>query len=56
MLNMVNALSDKQFITGADLYPIALDILQHSETEQDVASIMWGLGKKIVRTYDVEEV
>ena len=56
MLNMVNALSDKQFITGADLYPIALDILQHSETEQDVASIMWGLGKKIVRIYDVEEV
>lgn len=56
MLNMVNALSDKQFITGADLNPIALDILQHSETEQDVASIMWGLGKKIVRIYDVEEV
>ena len=56
MLRMVNALSDKQIITGADLYPIALDILQHSDTEQDVASIMWGLGKKIVRIYDVEEV
>ncbi len=56
MFDMVSALADKQIITGADLYPIALDILQHSETEQDVASIMWGLGKKIVRIYDVEEV
>lgn len=55
MLRKVNALSDKQIITGADLYPIAHDILQHSKTEQDVASIMWGLGKKIVRIYDVEE-
>lgn len=30
MFDMVSALADKQIITGADLYPIALDILQHS--------------------------
>lgn len=56
MFDMVHTLADKQIFTGADLYPIALDILQHSETEQDAASIMWALSKKIVRIYDVEEV
>lgn len=56
MFDMVSALADKQIITGVDLYPIALDILQHSETEQDVASIMWALGEKIRRCFDVEEV
>ena len=55
MLRMVNALSDKQIITADDLYPIASDILAHSNTDHDVASIMWALGKKIVRFYDVEE-
>lgn len=56
MFSMVRALADKQIITGTDLYPIALDILQHSETERDVASIMWALGEKIRRWFDVEEV
>lgn len=55
MLRMVNALSDKQIIAADDLYPIAADILAHSDTDHDVASIMWALGKKIVRIYDVEE-
>lgn len=56
MFGMVRALADKQIITGIDLYPIALDILQHSETERDVASIMWTLGEKIHRWFDVEGV
>lgn len=56
MFAMVRALADKQIITGADLYPIALDILQHSKTEQDVASIMWVLGQKIHRCFNIEEV
>lgn len=55
MLRMVNALSDKQIIAANDLYPIAADILSHSDTEHNIASIMWALGKRIVRIYDVEE-
>lgn len=43
-------------ITAEDLYPIADDIKVHSDTEQDVASIMWALGSKIQRHYEVEEV
>lgn len=56
MFGMVRALAVKQIITGTDLYPIALDILYHSETEHDVASIMWALAEKIYRWFDVEEV
>lgn len=56
MFDMVRALADKQIITGTDLYPIALDILRHSKTDQDVASIMWALGEKVRRCFDVEEV
>lgn len=56
MFDMVRALADKQIITGADLYLIALDILQHSKTEQDVTSIMWVLGRKIRRCFNVKEV
>lgn len=55
MFSMVRGLVTKDIITAADLYPIALDILRHSKTEQDLASIMWGLGEKIVRHYEVEE-
>lgn len=55
MLRKVNALSDIQIITVNELYPIADDILAHSDTDLDVACIMCALGKKIVRIYDVEE-
>lgn len=41
-------------ITAEALYLIAADILKHSDTEQDVASIMWALGSKIQRHYEVE--
>lgn len=43
-------------ITAEDLYPIADDIKVHSDIEQDVASIMWALGSKIHRHYEVEEI
>lgn len=55
MFGMVKALRGKDIITAQDLYPIADDILRHSNTEQDVASIMWGLGENIHRHYEVEE-
>lgn len=55
MFSKVRGLAIKDIITADDLYPIALDILHHSETELDMASIMWELGDKIVRFYEVEE-
>lgn len=55
MFKMVKALRNKLIITADDLYPIADDILRHSKTECDVASIMWGLGENIMRFYECEE-
>lgn len=55
MFNMVFALYPKSIITGEDLYPIAADILAHSHTDMDVESIMFALGEKITRCYEVIE-
>lgn len=55
MLDMVRPLDGKEIITADDLYPIAADILAHSDTNQDVASIMWCLGRRIDRCYEVVE-
>lgn len=55
MFSMVFALYPKSIITGEDLYPIAADILAHSDTEHDVESIMYALGERIVRYYEVIE-
>lgn len=55
MFYMVSALCPKGIITGDDLYPIAADILEHSDTEMDVASIMYCLAEKITRCYEVIE-
>ena len=57
MFNMVNELESNHagIITAADLYSIAADILAHSATNQDVTSIMWCLGEKIVRCYEAIE-
>lgn len=56
MFDMVHPLDGKSVITAEDLYPIAADILAHSNTDQDVASIMYCLGRRIDRCYTVEEV
>lgn len=44
-------------ITAEDLYPIAADILDHSEPANSggITSILWVLGKAIHRHYEVEE-
>ena len=55
MFDMVFALYPKSIITADDLAPIAADILAHSKTEQDMESILYGLGEKIVRCYEVVE-
>lgn len=55
MFDMVRPLDGVENITAADLYPIAADILAHSDTDQDVASIMWCLGRRIDRFYEVIE-
>lgn len=55
MFNMVFALYPKNIITGEDLYPIAADIQNHSRTDMDVESIMFALGEKITRSYEVIE-
>jgi len=56
MFNMVRPLDGKQAITAEDLYPIAADILAHSDTEMGVASILYCLGRRIDRCYEeVEE-
>lgn len=55
MFSMVLALYPKSIITGEDLYPIAADILTHSRTDMDVESIMFALGEKITRCYEVIE-
>lgn len=53
MFNMVFALYPKSIITGEDLYPIAADILARSKTDMDIESVMFGLGDKIIRSYEV---
>lgn len=55
MFDMVIALYPKSVITAEDLAPIAADILAHSNTEQDMESILYDLGNKIVRYYEVIE-
>lgn len=56
MFDMVFALYPKSIITADDLAPIAADILAHSgKTEHDMESILYGLGAKIVRCYEVVE-
>lgn len=55
MFSMVFALYPKSIITADDLAPIAADILAHSKTEQDMESILYALGAKIVRCYEVVE-
>jgi hypothetical protein len=55
MFDMVRPLDGKEIITAADLYPIAADILAHSDTDMNVAAIMWCLGRRIDRCYEVEE-
>lgn len=55
MFVMVFNLYPKNIITGEDLYPIAADILAHSETDMDVESILYALGVKITRCYEVIE-
>lgn len=57
MFSMVNALENNHagIITADDLAPIAADILAHSKTEQDMESILYALGAKIVRCYEVVE-
>lgn len=58
MFDMVNALESNHagIITATDLAPIAADILAHSgKTEHDMESILYSLGAKIVRCYEVIE-
>ena len=53
MFSMVFMLAPKSIIAAEDLYPIAADILAHSDTYMDVAEIMFCLAKKITRCYEV---
>lgn len=53
MFNMVYALYPKSIITAEDLYPIAADILAHSDTEMCLCDILDALGAKITRSYEV---
>ena len=53
MFSMVTALYPKSIITAADLYPIAADILEHSDTYMDVIEVMYCLGEKITRCYEI---
>lgn len=55
MFYMVSALYPKNILTAEDLYPIAADILEHSDTYMDVAEVMYCLGEKITRCYEVIE-
>lgn len=55
MFYMVNALYPKSILTGEDLYPIAADILAHSNTDMEVADIMFLLAEKITRCFEVTE-
>ena len=55
MFNMVYALYPKSIITAEDLYPIAADILAHSNTEMCLCEILNALGEKIIRSYEVIE-
>lgn len=55
MFTMVQSLAPKSIITAEDLYPIAMDILAHSDTDMGVEDIMYCLGDKIVRFYEVIE-
>ena len=53
MFSMVRILAPKKIITAKDLYPIAADILKHSDTYMDIEEIMYCLGEKITRCYEV---
>lgn len=58
MFVLVRKLDDgKQAITADDLYPIAADILAHSDpdTDMDLATLLYCLGRRIDRCYKVEE-
>lgn len=55
MLDMVPPLDGKEIITADDLYPIAADILAHSNTDMTVATIMYCMGRRIDRCYKVVE-
>ena len=58
MFDMVRPLDGKQgAITAEDLYPIAADILAHSDTEMTMTTIMYCLGRRIDRCYEeIEEI
>lgn len=57
MFDMVRPLDDgKQAITVEDLYPIAVDILAHSDTDMSMTTLLYCLGCRINRCYEeVEE-
>lgn len=55
MFKKVKALRDKQIITADDLYPIALDIHMHNNTDDTVEYIMYVLATKINRFFDIVE-
>lgn len=55
MFSMVIVLYPKNIITADDLAPIAADILAHSKTDMELESILYCLGEKIVRCYEVVE-
>lgn len=55
MFDMVRPLDGKQAITAEDLYPIAADILAHSDTDMDEATLLYCLGRRIDRCYEVVE-
>lgn len=57
MFDMVRPLDGKQgAITAEDLYPIATNILAHSDTEMSLTILLYCLGRRIDRCYEeVEE-
>ena len=55
MFDLVRPLDGKQTITVEDLYPIAADILAHSDTDMSVVTLLYCLGRRIDRCYVVIE-
>lgn len=55
MFDKVNLLDGKTAITAEDLYPIAADILAHSDTDMSLATVLYCLGRRIDRCYEVIE-
>lgn len=53
MLSTVQTLYKFSNITGEDLYPIAEDILKHSNVNWTIEKMMYLLGRRITRSYRV---